>query len=163
MVHAHHLFNIIFRLFLLLAAEVIASVAPGQLYDTLLGQPETARGYRHGRGNYQLHYALDGAPQWNADGLDDVALIHLADGVDSVSKSANEAERGMLPEVPTICVGQPHRLDPTRCPEGKAILWLQIPDAPRVVKGDAAGERIVSSDARKSQTFGRFLITLPVP
>ena len=69
-----------------------------------------------------------------------MALIHLADGIDSVSKSSNEAERGMLPEVPTICVGQPHRLDPTRCPDGKAILWLQIPDAPRVIKGDAAGE-----------------------
>ncbi|MEX0283279.1 MAG: phytoene desaturase family protein [Paracoccaceae bacterium] len=127
------------------AKNVIASVAPGQLYGRLLDgaapvEADQANSYRHGRGNYQLHYALDGAPQWNADGLDDVALIHLADGVDSVSKSANEAERGMLPEVPTICVGQPHRLDPTRCPEGKAILWLQIPDAPRVVKGDAAKE-----------------------
>ncbi len=37
----------------------------------------------------------------------------------------------MLPVTPTICVGQPHRLDPSRCPDGKAILWLQIPDAPR--------------------------------
>ena len=122
------------------AAEVIASVAPGQLYDTLLGQPETARGYRHGRGNFQLHFALDAAPDWAADGVEDVALLHLTDGLDAVSKSANEAERGMLPETPTICVGQPTRLDPTRCPEGKAILWLQIPDAPRVIKGDAKGE-----------------------
>ena len=69
-----------------------------------------------------------------------MALIHLANGIDSVSKASNEAERGMLPAVPTICVGQPHQLDPSRVPEGKAILWLQIPDAPRVVKGDAAGE-----------------------
>jgi phytoene dehydrogenase-like protein len=30
-------------------------------------------------------------------------------------------------------------LDPSRCPEGKSILWLQIPDAPRHVKGDAGG------------------------
>jgi phytoene dehydrogenase-like protein len=36
-------------------------------------------------------------------------------------------------------VGQPHRLDPSRCPPGKAVLWLQIPDAPREVRGDAAG------------------------
>ena len=74
-----------------------------------------------------------------APGLEDVALIHLADGIDSVSRSANEAERGLLPAIPTICVGQPHRLDPSRAPAGKAILWLQIPDAPRVIKGDAAG------------------------
>lgn len=127
-------------------SSVLASVAPGQLQARLLRDvhlPEdqsAARAFRHGRGNFQLHYALDRPPEWLSPGLDDVALIHLADGIDSVSKASNEAERGMLPATPTICVGQPHRLDPSRCPEGKAILWLQIPDAPRVVKGDAAGQ-----------------------
>tara|TARA_R110002020_G_scaffold16900_3_gene60033 strand:+ start:715 stop:2292 length:1578 start_codon:yes stop_codon:yes gene_type:complete len=130
------------------AANVICSVAPGQLYGRLLrDEPAPASGsraddlrqFRHGRGNFQLHYALDGPVRWKTAGLEDVALIHLADGIDSVSKSSNEAERGMLPETPTICVGQPHRLDPSRCPEGKSILWLQIPDAPRTLKGDAAG------------------------
>ena len=125
------------------AKNIIASTAPGQLYDQLLQdqpQPETKKKFRHGRGNFQLHYALDGPIEWKADGLQDVALIHLTDGIDAVSKSSNEAERGMLPVTPTICVGQPHRLDPSRCPEGKAILWLQIPDAPPVIKGDAAGQ-----------------------
>ena len=127
------------------AKSVLASVAPGQLMDRLLrdenlpGDKAAAKTYRHGRGNFQLHYALDAAPEWLSPGLDDVALIHLADGIDSVSKSANEAERGMLPAVPTICVGQPQRLDPSRAPSGKAVLWLQVPDAPRVIKGDAAG------------------------
>ncbi|MCT4611582.1 MAG: NAD(P)/FAD-dependent oxidoreductase [Pelagimonas sp.] len=125
--------------------HVLASVTPSQLYGRLLKKtnlPEDqsrAKTYRHGRGNFQLHYALEHPPEWLAEGLEDVALIHLSDGIDAVSKSANEAERGLFPETPTICVGQPHRLDPSRCPEGKAILWLQIPDAPRVIKGDAAG------------------------
>ncbi|GAB4258632.1 MAG: NAD(P)/FAD-dependent oxidoreductase [Pararhodobacter sp.] len=125
--------------------SVLASVAPGQLYDRLLegvDLPEDRAAlpdFRHGRGNFQLHYALDAAPDWATDGLSDVALIHLSDGLDAVSKSSNEAERGMFPETPTICVGQPATLDPSRCPEGKSILWLQIPDAPRVIKGDAAG------------------------
>jgi phytoene dehydrogenase-like protein len=125
--------------------SVLASVAPGQLHGRLLDgvtlsqDQAAAKNFRHGRGNFQLHYALDRPPEWLTPGLEDVALIHLADGIDSVSKSANEAERGMLPELPTICVGQPSRLDPSRCPEGKAILWLQIPDAPRAIKGDAAG------------------------
>jgi phytoene dehydrogenase-like protein len=128
------------------ATSVLASVAPGQLYERLLSHLDLpqdqagAKAFRHGRGNFQLHYALDAPPEWLSPGLDQVALIHLADGIDSVSKSANEAERGMLPATPTICVGQPSRLDPSRCPEGKAVLWLQIPDAPRVIKGDAAGE-----------------------
>jgi phytoene dehydrogenase-like protein len=132
--------------------SVLASVAPGQLMQRLLRDvnlPEdraAAQTFRHGRGNFQLHYALDGPIEWAAPGLEDVALIHLADGIDSVSRSSNEAERGLLPAIPTICVGQPHRLDPTRCPEGKAILWLQIPDAPRTIKGDATGEIATTPD-----------------
>jgi phytoene dehydrogenase-like protein len=130
----------------IVADAIICSVAPGQLHARLLRGTDLARDrnagaeFRHGRGNFQLHYALERPPEWLSDGLDQVALIHLADGIDSVSKSCNEAERGLLPQTPTICVGQPHRLDPTRCPAGKAILWLQIPDAPRIIKGDAAGQ-----------------------
>jgi len=126
------------------ATSVLASVAPVALI-ALLGDAapapdrEAAKTFRHGRGNFQLHYALDRAPEWIAAGLEKVALVHLADGIDSVSKSANEAERGMLPAVPTLCVGQPAALDPTRAPDGKATLWIQVPDAPCVVKGDSGG------------------------
>lgn len=141
------------------APSVLASVTPGQLYGRLLKDvnlPEdraAAKLFRHGRGNFQLHYALSGQPEWIAPGLEDVALIHLSDGIDAVSKSANEAERGLFPETPTICVGQPHRLDPTRAPEGKAVLWLQIPDAPRVIKGDAAGEIMARDWATAREAF----------
>lgn len=125
--------------------SVLASVLPAQLYGRLLksvhlpAEQAATRSYRHGRGNFQLNYALDGLPEWTTPGLDQVALIHLSDGIDAVSKSANEAERGMFPATPTLCVGQPSRIDPTRAPAGKAVLWLQIPDAPRVIKGDAGG------------------------
>ncbi len=46
-------------------SSVLASVAPGQLQDRLLrdgskpSDREAARAFRHGRGNFQLHYALD--------------------------------------------------------------------------------------------------------
>ena len=125
------------------ANSIIASVAPGQLYKRLLRNNITSENqdikFRHGRGNFQIHYALDKAPEWHSEELNKVALIHLSDGIDAVSKSSNEAERGMLPQTPTICVGQPAALDPTRCPDEKSILWLQIPDAPSSIKGDSAG------------------------
>ena len=125
---------------------VIASVTPEQLYNRLLAPGDVgpaaarARRYRRGRANFQMHYALDGLPDWGEPALARVALLHLTPGLDGVSRAVNEAERGLLPAVPTICVGQPHVQDPSRCPEGKAILWLQMPEAPRILKGDAAGE-----------------------
>ena len=132
------------------AKGVICSVTPTQLYDRLLGgakpvgDPDAVKNYRHGKGNFQIHYALDRPPAWKGEGLGKVALLHLTPGLDGVSKACNEAARGMLPEVPTICVGQPHALDPSRCPPGKAILWLQLPEAPSYIKGDAAGKLIVA-------------------
>lgn len=126
--------------------SVLASVTPQQLYGRLLedvtlpDDRKSAATFRHGRGNFQLHYALDRVPEWLSPGLDQVALVHLSDGIDAVSRSVNEAERGLLPAVPTICVGQPSRIDPSRCPDGKAVLWIQVPDAPRGIKGCALGQ-----------------------
>ncbi|KQT83844.1 NAD(P)/FAD-dependent oxidoreductase [Aurantimonas sp. Leaf443] len=125
---------------------VIVSAAPGQLYGRLLpgeGLPaemrESARRYRHGKGNMQIHYALSRPPRWSAPELGKVALLHLTPGLDGVSRAVNEAERGLLPAEPTICVGQPAMLDPSRAPAGASVLWLQLPEAPRHIKGDAAG------------------------
>jgi len=134
--------------------SVICSVTPTQLYERLLGKaaPEAdvaaTKKYRYGKGNFQIHYALDRPPAWREAALGEVALLHLTPGLDGVSKACNEAARGMLPETPTICVGQPHALDPSRCPPGKAILWLQLPEAPRHIKGDAAGKLTAPADGR---------------
>lgn len=134
---------------------VICSVAPGQLYQRLLkDQPlpaEVGEGlarFRYGKGNMQMHYALSAPPRWKSGDLGKVALLHLTPGLDGVSRASNECERGLLPAVPTICVGQPTALDPSRAPEGKAILWLQLPEAPRVIKGDAAGEIAAPADGQ---------------
>jgi phytoene dehydrogenase-like protein len=142
------------------AQGVICSVAPAQLYGRLIEDSalpadiKTAvASYRHGKGNMQIHYALKRPPQWrSARGaeLGRVALLHLTPGLDGVSRAANECERGLLPAVPTVCVGQPHALDPSRCPPGSAILWLQLPEVPRFIKGDAAGEIPAPADGRWS-------------
>ncbi|TPW30207.1 phytoene desaturase family protein [Pararhizobium mangrovi] len=144
---------------------VVASVTPNQLHERLLAEPSAktdavsaesaprspASGYRYGKGNMQIHYALKRPPRWNGEGLSDVALVHLCAGIDAVSKAVNECDRGMLPERPTVCVGQPHALDPGRCPEGAGILWLQLPETPRFIKGDAAGTLETPADGTWSE------------
>jgi phytoene dehydrogenase-like protein len=128
------------------AGEVICSVTPTQLYGRLLDArhvpPELAAlasRWRYGKGNMQIHLALSEAPRWPDPVLGQVAYLHLSGGPDAVSRAVNEAERGLLPAEPTICVAQPTALDPTRAPEGRHILWIQLPECPREPVGDAAG------------------------
>src|SRR5579872_4115167 len=135
---------------------IVCSMTPSQLYGRLLrDHPPSSevavslKNYRYGKGDMQIHYALDAPPKWKGgEELGKVALLHVAPGLDGVSRAANECERGLLPAEPTICVGQPTALDPSRAPAGKAILWLQLPEAPRYLKGDAAGEISVPSDGQ---------------
>ncbi|MFN8224670.1 MAG: NAD(P)/FAD-dependent oxidoreductase [Gaiellales bacterium] len=130
---------------------VVAGVTPTQLYSRLLGPgdapapvTEAAGRFRYGRGEMQIHLALDAPPVWRGPNGDDLArcpLLHVTTGLDGVSRAVNEAERGLLPAESTIAVGQPCALDPSRAPEGKWIVWLQLQELPAgVVKGDAAGE-----------------------
>ena len=135
---------------------VICSMTPTQLYGRLLkdhpagaAAAKPLKAYRYGKGNMQIHYALDAPPVWKGGAeLGQVALLHLTPGLDGVSRAANECERGLLPAEPTVCVGQPTALDPSRAPPGKAVLWLQLPEAPRMLKGDAKGEIATPANGR---------------
>ncbi|WP_165323672.1 phytoene desaturase family protein [Rhizorhabdus phycosphaerae] len=136
---------------------VVASVTPTQLYDRLLAdvdvpQPvrQEAAAFQYGRGEMQIHLALSSPPEWPDPSLAKVAMLHVTDGLDAVSRAVNEAERGLLPAEATIVVAQPTAIDPSRAPEGKAILWIQLQELPRngELKGDAAGEIAVPADGR---------------
>ena len=129
----------------LASTAVLASVTPPALYSRLLANsaPErraAAERFRFGRAGMQIHIALDEPPQWQGDErLADTALVHVLDGMDSLSESVNAANRGYLPRRPTIVVGQPATIDPGRVPPGKGLLWIQLQENPRHVVGDLAG------------------------
>jgi len=128
--------------------SVIASTTPQALYQGLLKDQElpietkkSAEAFRYGRSAIQIHLALSEPPIWKADAaLRDVAIVHVLDGMNSLSESVNAANRGYLPARPTIVVGQPTSIDASRAPEGKFILWLQLQENPRQILGDLAGE-----------------------
>jgi phytoene dehydrogenase-like protein len=121
---------------------VICNVTPTQLYGDLLdGHAELARGFRYGRSEMQIHFALSEPPRWEGDDrLGKTAVVHVTPGLDGVSRAVNEAERGLLPAEATVVVGQPLTIDPSRAPEGTGLLWIQLQELPWQVKGDAAGD-----------------------
>jgi phytoene dehydrogenase-like protein len=128
------------------ARAVIANVTPTQLYGRLLadapaGVSAAARRFRYGRSEMQIHFALSEPARWEGDErLSQTAIVHVTPGLDGVSRAVNEADRGLLPAEATVVCGQPLTLDPSRAPEGKGILWIQLQELPWHVKGDAAGE-----------------------
>jgi phytoene dehydrogenase-like protein len=121
---------------------VICNVTPTQLYGQLLeGQAERAKGFRYGRSEMQIHYALSEPPRWDGDArLAETAVVHLTPGLDGVSRAVNEAERGLLPAEATVVVGQPLTMDTSRAPVGHGLLWIQLQELPWRIKGDAAGD-----------------------
>ena len=136
----------------------------GLLKDWPISEPaEVRRGleaFRHGKGDMQIHYALKGPARWRGDpDFPKVALIHLTSGLE---RHVTRRERGGTRSSSggaTICVGQPTALDPSRAPPGAAILWLQMPEASRFVKGDAArrdrGDRKRPVDQGHAQVLRR--------
>ena len=127
---------------------VLASTTPQALYEVLLKDEvlplettKSAKAFRYGRSAIQIHMALSEPPEWIANpDLKSVAIVHVLDGMNSLSESVNAANRGYLPKRPTIVVGQPTAVDPSRAPEGKFILWIQLQENPQKILGDLAGE-----------------------
>jgi phytoene dehydrogenase-like protein len=116
---------------------VVASMLPGQLYTQMLPTGavpdrviDQARRYRPGKGTMQIHVALDAPVPWTDARLGEVPVLHVSNGADSTGIACSQGLAGLLPAEPTIVLAQPHILDPSRVPDGKALLWLQLLEVP---------------------------------
>jgi phytoene dehydrogenase-like protein len=127
---------------------VIANTTPTQLYGRLLADgaaPEQAvdqaMRFRYSpRAGTQIHVALSEHLRWRDSRLDGVPIVHLSAGLGSVSVACAQAAAELLPAEPTIVVGQPTVVDPSRAPNRSAVMWIQLQQVPYAPRGDAAGE-----------------------
>ena len=131
------------------ARHVIAGVAPRALKRLAGGlTPAFDRAmtdFRHAPGTMMIHLAMDGLPIWRDPALARYAYVHLAPSLDQMARTYAQAKAGLLPDEPVLVVGQPSVFDPSRAPEGRHTLWLQVRMAPGQISGDARGE-ITSTD-----------------
>lgn len=138
---------------------VIANVAPSGLLKLTgstgaQGYDATMRGFRHAPGTMMIHLAMDDLPDWSAGpALRNHAYVHLAPSMDQMARTYQQAKAGLLPDEPVIVVGQPTTVDPSRAPEGKHVLWLQVRMAPGQIHGDAAGEISATDWADAAEPF----------
>ena len=137
---------------------VIAGVAPSAMprltggtnpaFDAAMGK------FRHAPGTMMIHLAIDALPDWRAGAdLQRFAYVHLAPSLDQMARTYQQAQAGLLPDEPILVVGQPTVFDPSRAPEGKHILWLQVRMAPGTITGDAKGEIAATDWAEAAQPF----------
>jgi phytoene dehydrogenase-like protein len=127
---------------------VIANVHPKHLFSRLVA-PDAARTgfdrkvarFRAGPGTMMIHLALESLPDWRAgDELKRFAYVHVAPDLEMMARVYTEAAAGLLPAEPVLVVGQPTTIDPSRAPEGRHVLWVQVRVLPAEFHGDAAGK-----------------------
>ncbi|NNU60047.1 phytoene desaturase family protein [Ochrobactrum soli] len=101
--------------------------------------------FRAGPGTMMIHLAMDELPNWTAGAeLKRFAYVHIAPDLAMMARVYAEAMDGLLPGEPALVVGQPTAIDPSRAPEGKHVLWVQVRVLPAEIKGDAMGEIAVA-------------------
>lgn len=121
--------------------KVLASLLAGDGRDRRPAEfrAKTAR-FRAGPGTMMIHLALDGPAEWRAGAdLARFPYVHLAPDFGVMGRTYGEAMAGLLPAEPVVVVGQPCAVDPTRAPDGKHVLWVQVRVLPAEIRGDAAG------------------------
>lgn len=127
---------------------VIANVVPSILFERLVpDDPSTAdirdrsRRYRYAPGTLMVHLAMSHLPDWQAGpSAGRSAYVHVGGYMDDMSRAYADAVAGLLPRRPTLVVGQPTTVDPSRAPDGRHVLWVQVRMVPSSIGADAAGE-----------------------
>ena len=113
------------------AEKVVANVNPALLpkllpegcLDKAQRQVTT---FRPGLATMMIHCALDELPQWRAEDAGRFNYVHVGGTIDDMAMAYTQAAAGKLPDRPVLVVGQPTLSDPSRAPEGKHVLWVQV-------------------------------------
>ena len=111
---------------------VISNVNP-RLMPALLPNHVTAdptikrvEKFQSGLATMMIHLALLDLPPWTAQEAQTYNYVHIGPYIDDMAKTYTDAAAGRLPESPTLVIGQPTVTDPSRAPEGKHVLWVQV-------------------------------------
>ncbi|MFD4989219.1 phytoene desaturase family protein [Streptomyces sp. NPDC058374] len=88
---------------------------------------------------FKVDWALDTAVPWEAPQAATAGTVHLADGVDGLTRFAADIATGRVPAEPFALFGQMTTADPTRSPAGTESAWAYT-HVPQHVKGDAGGD-----------------------
>jgi phytoene dehydrogenase-like protein len=140
------------------AEAVIADVGPPQLYRELLGEPPPGRlhvdleRFQYDNATVKVDWTLDGPIPWQSERARSAGTVHVADGLDALTRQSAELACHMIPAAPYLVMGQYAGFDGSRAPAGKETAWAYT-HVPQAVRGDVAGELTGAWDEAETDRF----------
>ncbi|MEV6806661.1 NAD(P)/FAD-dependent oxidoreductase [Streptomyces sp. NPDC051129] len=127
---------------------VLADVAAPALYGELVGAEHLPgqlladlRRFQWDFATFKVDWALDGPVPWRAEEARAAGTVHLADGVDELTRFAAQIAMRQVPDRPFALFGQMTTADRTRSPGGTESAWAYT-HVPRDIRADAGHEDI---------------------
>lgn len=99
---------------------------------------------------FKIDWALSGPVPWTAREAATAGTVHLADGVDGLTRFAAQIAMGQIPDRPFLLFGQMTTADASRSPAGTESAWAYT-HVPQRIKGDAGDDGLTGSWDRREQ------------
>ncbi|MCK8677724.1 phytoene desaturase family protein [Streptomyces lichenis] len=105
-------------------------------------------------GTFKVDWALSAPVPWTAgEAAAGAGTVHLADGVDELTRYSAQLAMGRVPDRPFLLFGQMTTADPTRSPAGTESAWAYT-HVPRRIRGDAGDAGLTGRwDAHEAEVF----------
>jgi len=142
------------------ARGVLATTLAPTLFHELVGDQHLPRDFVADLDHFQLDngtlkvdWSLDAPISWIAEDAHRAGTLHVADGIDALTRTTAQLTRGMIPDEPFLVMGQYASVDPTRMPAGREVAWAYT-HLPQRVRGDAGPDGLTGAwDERETEAF----------
>ncbi|MER5961383.1 NAD(P)/FAD-dependent oxidoreductase [Streptomyces sp. NPDC002057] len=139
---------------------VLADTSAPTLYRELVGEdnlpPRLLRDlerFQWDFATFKVDWALSGPVPWTAPAAVGAGTVHLADGVDGLTRFAAQIAMGHVPDEPFVLFGQMTTADPSRSPTGTESAWAYT-HLPQHVVSDAGPDGITGRwDPREQEAM----------
>ncbi|MFE5675330.1 phytoene desaturase family protein [Streptomyces erythrochromogenes] len=139
---------------------VLADTSAPALYRDLVGEEHLPsrllrdlERFQWDFATFKVDWALSAAVPWTAPQAAGAGTIHVADGVDGLTRFAAQIAMGQVPDEPFALFGQMTTADPTRSPAGTESAWAYT-HVPQRITSDAGPDRITGRwDTREQEAM----------
>uniref|UniRef100_A0AAU3GQZ9 Pyridine nucleotide-disulfide oxidoreductase domain-containing protein 2 n=1 Tax=Streptomyces sp. NBC_01401 TaxID=2903854 RepID=A0AAU3GQZ9_9ACTN len=130
---------------------VLADVSAPALYGSLVAEEHLPgqlladlKRFQWDFATFKVDWALNGPVPWTCPEAAQAGTVHLADGMDSLTRFASHIAMGRIPDEPFALFGQMTTADPSRSPLGTESAWAYT-HVPHRVRGDAGEAGLTGS------------------